>query len=324
MTSQQLLYLSRADVESVALDMPTIIGLLEVAFKEKGQGRVEMPPKPGIHTQPDAFIHAMPAHIPSLKSAGIKWVSGYPENYKRGLPYISGLLVLNDDETGLPYAVMDCTWITANRTGAASALSAKYLARKQSEVVGILACGVQGRTNLLGMATLFPVKRVYAYDVLPDAQRKYVEEMSAKLGIEVIGVDSPKKAVVDSDLVITSGPILKHPIPTVEKDWLRPGAFASAVDYDSYWKAEALAQFEKLCTDDLPQFQYHKTIGYFQTTPDPYADLGEVVAGLKPGREKDSERTMGMNLGLAMDDMAVAPAIYRRAKERGIGTWLTL
>jgi len=80
MTSQQLLYLSRADVESVALDMPTIIGSLEAAFKEKGEGRVEMPPKPGIHTQPDAFIHAMPAYIPSLKSAGIKWVSGYPEN----------------------------------------------------------------------------------------------------------------------------------------------------------------------------------------------------------------------------------------------------
>ena len=324
MTSQQLLYLSRADVESVALDMPTIIGSLEVAFKEKGEGRVEMPPKPGIHTQPDAFIHAMPAYIPSLKSAGIKWVSGYPENYKRSLPYISGLLVLNDDETGLPYAVMDCTWITAYRTGAASALSAKYLARKQSEVVGILACGVQGRTNLLAMAALFPVKRAYAYDILPEAQRKYVEEMSAKLGIEVIGVDDPKKAVVDSDLVITAGPILKHPTPTIEKDWLKPGAFASAVDFDSFWRGEALAQFEKIATDDHAQFQYYKSIGYFQTTPDPYADLGEIAAGLKPGRETDSERTMGMNLGLAMDDMAVAPEIYRRAKQRGIGNWLAL
>src|SRR5512137_935301 len=176
MTDQQLLYLSRADVESVALDMPTIIASLEAAFKEKGQGRVEMPPKPGIHTQPDAFIHAMPAYIPSLKSAGIKWVSGYPENYKRSLPYITGLLVLNDDETGLPYAVMDCTWITAYRTGAASALSAKYLARKQSEVVGILACGVQGRTNLFALAALFPLKRVYAYDIVPEVQRKYVQD----------------------------------------------------------------------------------------------------------------------------------------------------
>jgi len=324
MNPQQLLYLSRADVESVGLGMTTIIGQLEAAFKEKGQGRVEMPPKPGIHTQPDAFIHAMPAYIPSLKSAGIKWVSGYPENFKRSLPYITGLLILNDDETGIPYAVMDCTWITAYRTGAASALSAKYLARKNSEVVGILACGVQGRTNLLAMAALFPVKRAYAYDVLPDAQRKYVEEMSAKTGLEIIGVDNPKKAVVDSDLVVTSGPILKHPTPTIEKDWLRPGAFASAVDFDSYWKPEALAQFAKISTDDHAQFQYYKSIGYFQTTPDPYADLGEIVAGLKPGRGNDKERTMGMNLGLAMDDMAVAPEIYRRAKERGIGTFLTL
>jgi len=324
MNPQQLLYLSRADVESVGLGMTTLIGQLEAAFKEKGQGRVEMPPKPGIHTQPDAFIHAMPAYIPSLKSAGIKWVSGYPENFKRSLPYITGLLILNDDETGIPYAVMDCTWITAYRTGAASALSAKYLARKNSEVVGILACGVQGRTNLLAMAALFPVKRAYAYDVLPDAQRKYVEEMSAKTGLEIIGVDNPKKAVVDSDLVVTSGPILKHPTPTIEKDWLRPGAFASAVDFDSYWKPEALAQFAKISTDDHAQFQYYKSIGYFQTTPDPYADLGEIVAGLKPGRGNDKERTMGMNLGLAMDDMAVAPEIYRRAKERGIGTFLTL
>jgi len=324
MTMHQLLYLSRADVESVALDMPTIMSLLEAAFKEKGHGRVEMPPKPGIHTQPDAFIHAMPAFIPALQSAGIKWVSGYPDNHKRGLPYITGLLILNDAETGLPYAVMDCTWITAYRTGAASALAAKYLARKQSEVVGILACGVQGRTNLIALASLFPVKRVYAYDILPDVQRRYIAEMSAQLGLDIVGVDAPRQAVIESDLVVTSGPILKHPTPTIEKDWLRPGAFASAVDFDSYWKGDALAQFDKLSTDDHAQFQYYRSVGYFQTTPDPYADLGEIVAGLKPGREIDSERTIAINLGLAMDDMAVAPEIYRRAKERGLGTWLAL
>jgi ornithine cyclodeaminase/alanine dehydrogenase len=109
MTSGKILYLSRSDVESVALDVKTIISLLEEAFRLKGRGLVEMPPKPGIHTKPDAFIHAMPAYIPGMRSAGIKWVSGYPENYKHGLPYISGLLILNDVETGLPYVVMDCT-----------------------------------------------------------------------------------------------------------------------------------------------------------------------------------------------------------------------
>jgi ornithine cyclodeaminase/alanine dehydrogenase-like protein (mu-crystallin family) len=319
-----LLYLSRADVENVGLEMKTVIDLLEKAFLEKGQGKVEMPPKPGIHTMPDAFIHAMPAYIPSMRSAGIKWVSGYPDNYKRGLPYISGLLILNDAETGIPYAVMDCTWITGYRTGAASGLAAKYLARPASETVGILACGVQGRTNLEALACLFPIKRVYAYDVLPEIQQKFIEEMGAKFGFEMIGVQEPLQAVVDSDLVVTSGPILKHPTPTIEADWLRPGAFGSAVDFDSYWTGAAFRQADRISTDDHAQFQYYKSVGYFQQTPDPYADLGEIVAGLKPGRQNDDERTLAINLGLAMDDMAVAPEIYRRAREKNLGTWLPL
>ena len=324
MNDPALLYLSRADVESLALDMNSIIELLEKAFLEKGQGRVEMPPKPGIHTRPDAFIHAMPAYIPTLRSAGIKWVSGYPENAARNLPYISGLLILNDVDTGFPYAVMDCTWITAYRTGAASALSARYLARPDSHVVGILACGVQGRTNLEAMAVLFPIERVVAYDINPVVQQRFVEEMADKLGLEIIGVAEPRRAVVESDIVVTSGPILEHPQPAIEKDWLKPGAFASAVDFDSYWQPAALAQIDKLATDDHDQFRYYRQVGYFQRTPDPYADLGELVAGLKPGRQQDSERTMAINLGLALDDMAVAPEIYRRAQERGVGTWLPL
>lgn len=150
MPNSRLLYLSRAEVEAVALDLPTIIQRLEEAFREKSQGKVEMPPKPGIHPGADNFIHALPAYIPALHSAGIKWVAGFPGNAQRGLPYITGLIVLNKADTGLPYAVMDCTWITAYRTGAKTAIAARYLARPNSETAGILACGTQGRTNLLG------------------------------------------------------------------------------------------------------------------------------------------------------------------------------
>ena len=324
MSKSHLLYLSRADVEAVALNMPTIIQRLEDAFREKSQGKVEMPPKPGIHPGPDNFIHAMPAFIPALRSAGIKWVSGFPENAKRGLPYISGLIVLNDVETGLPYAVMDCTWITAYRTGAKTAIAAKHLARPESDTAGILACGTQGRTNLIALATVFPIKRVYAYDIHPDRVTAYVEEMQTQLNIEIIGVSEPKQAVMNSDLVVTSGPILLHPQPTIEADWLRPGAFGSAVDFDSYWTGAALAQIDRLCTDDHAQFQYYRQSGYFQQTPNPYAELSELVAGLKPGRQNAHERTLAMNLGLAMDDMAVAPEVYRRARERSLGTWLEL
>ena len=324
MAVNELLYLSRADVASVGLDMGAIIKLLEQAFMEKGMGKVEMPPKPGIHTMPDAFIHAMPAYIPSMKSAGIKWVSGYPDNFKRGLQYINGLLILNDAETGIPYAVMDCTWITAYRTGAASALSAKYLARPESETAAILACGVQGRTNLEALACVFKLKKVYAYDVLPEVQEQYVREMGAKLGLDIEGVKEPKRAVEQADLVVTSGPILKHPTPTIEKDWVRPGAYASAVDFESYFTGAAMAQMDRISTDDHAQFQYYRSVGYFQQTPDPYADLGELVAGLKPGRGSAQERTMAINLGLAMDDMAVAPTIYKMAREKGLGQALGL
>jgi ornithine cyclodeaminase/alanine dehydrogenase-like protein (mu-crystallin family) len=124
--------------------------------------------------------------------------------------------------------------------------------------------------------------------------------------------------------VVSSGPILKHPTPTIQKDWLQPGGFGSAVDFDSYWSPDALAQMDKISTDDHAQFQYYRTAGYFSQTPDPYADLGEIVAGLKPGRERVDERTLAINLGLALDDMAVAPRIYQTAKERGLGTWLPL
>ncbi len=322
--NQQLLYLSRADVEKVALPMEKVIELVESAFREKGLGKVEMPPKPGIHTRKDAFIHAMPAYIPAMNSAGMKWVGGYPENYKKGLPYISGLLILNDPETGLPISVMDCTWITAMRTGAASAVAAKYLARPDSEVMGVLGCGVQGRTNLLAMSRLFPIKRVHAYDIRPEATERYREEMEEALGVEVVVVGEPKAAVVDADIVVTAGPILKHPTPVIEKGWLKPGGFASPVDFDSYWKPEALAEADKYATDDKSQYFYYRTVGYFRQSPDPYADLGEIVTGQAPGRETPEERTISMNLGLALDDMAVAPEIYRRAKEQGIGTWLPL
>jgi ornithine cyclodeaminase/alanine dehydrogenase-like protein (mu-crystallin family) len=321
---QQILYLSRADVEAVALKMPDLIDLLERAFREKGSGQVEMPPKPAIHTRPDAFIHAMPAFIPAMRSAGVKWVGGYPGNQARGLPYITGLLILNDVDTGVPLSVMDCTWITAYRTGAATAVAARYLARPESQTVGIVACGVQGRTNLEALAAIFPLERAYAYDIDRSVQDRFVHEMGEALGLEVVGAGTAEQAVRSSDLVVTSGPILKHPRPAIRAGWLRPGAFASAVDFDSYFSSDALAEADKISTDDHAQFHHYRQAGYFQSTPDPYADLGEIVTASRPGRERADERVIAMNLGLAMNDMAVAPEIYRRALERGLGVRLDL
>jgi ornithine cyclodeaminase/alanine dehydrogenase-like protein (mu-crystallin family) len=320
----KLLYLSRDDVEAARVSMAEIIAALESMFLEKGRGTVEMPPKPGIHTQPDAFIHAMPAYIPSLRSAGMKWVSGYPQNQAKGLPYISGLLILNDPETGIPTAVMDCTWITAMRTGAATAVAAKYLARPESRTAGILACGYQGRTNLEALCCVLPIEKATAYDIVPEVADRFADQMRAQLKIEVDVVRHPAAAVKEMDVVVTSGPILKHPQPAIEAGWLKPGGFGSLVDFDSYWQGPALAEADKLATDDKAQLAYYRKIGYFSNTPEPYADLGEIVAGVKPGRQFETERTLAVNLGLALDDMATAPLVLRRAREKGIGTPLPL
>ncbi|KPJ78675.1 MAG: hypothetical protein AMJ54_02650 [Deltaproteobacteria bacterium SG8_13] len=325
MDASRFLYLSKSDVINVNLNMADIIDSLEVAFKEKGAGRTEMPPKPGVHPGGgDNFIHAMPAYIPALKSAGVKWVGGFPENLQQGLPYITGLLIFNDIRTGVPLAVMDCTWITGMRTGAATALSARYLARPDSKRVGVLGCGVQGRTNVEALKVLFPLKQVVAYDTDPKASKRYADEIRKRFHLEVTPASTPREAVSGCDIVVTAGPILKQPHATIRSGWLDAGAFASLVDFDSYWHPEALQEADKFCTDDTAQLLHYQQVGYFQKIPTVHADLGELATGSKPGRENANEKTFTANLGLAIDDMAVAPLIYRRALDAGIGTWLPL
>ncbi len=166
--------------------------------------------------------------------------------------------------------------------------------------------------------------RVHAFDLRRQAATAFAEEMAASLEVEVRVVDRPRDAVAGMDLVVTSGPILQDPAPVIEPGWLAEGAFACPVDFDSYWQGEALRQASKLATDDRPQLAYYRRAGYFRHTPQPYADLGEIVAGSKPGRESDAERIICINLGLALDDMATAILIYRRAVAAGIGTELPL
>ncbi len=323
-SARELLYLSHADVIATGVTMGEVIDAVETMFREKGAGRVEMPPKPGVHPLPNSFIHAMPAYIPALNAVGMKWVSGYPQNQARGLPYINGLLILNDPETGIPISVMDCVWITAARTGAATAVAAKYLARKNSRSAGILGCGVQGRNNLEAICTVFPIQKVCAYDVHGEVAKRFAAELSTALKVEVVAVNTPREAVAECDIVVTAGPILRTPHATIKAGWLESGSFASLVDFDSYWSAEALGEVDKFCTDDIPQLQHYRSIGYFQSMPEVYAELAALVTGEKAGREDASERTVACNLGIALDDMAVAPLVLKRAGELGIGTRLPL
>jgi ornithine cyclodeaminase/alanine dehydrogenase len=326
LSHRDILYLSFEDIKGLDFGMDEIVRLVERAFSDKAKGDAEMPPKPGIHPAAgDAFIHAMPAYLPGMSAAGMKWVSGYPDNFKRNLPYISGLIILNDPSTGLPISVMDATWITAMRTGAASAVAAKYLARPDSKIVSIIGCGVQGRSNLEALhAVMGAIEEVRAYDSSSLNLQRYVEEMNKKFGVTVKAVKGPREAVDGSDIVVTASPILKHPSPVIEKSWVKSGVFACPIDFDSYWKPEAMHFMDKFCTDDTEQIGYYRSVGYFQDIPKVYADLGELIIGKKAARENDEERIMSMNLGVAIEDIAVAAKIYEAAKRKGFGKALPL
>lgn len=320
----ELLHLSRAEVERAGVTMDEVIAALEAMFLEKGAGRVEMPPKPGVHPLPDAFIHAMPAHVPALGATGVKWISGYPSNVVRGLPYITGLLILNDPATGVPTTVMDATWITAVRTGAATAVAARRLARRDSRTLGIVACGVQGRSNLEALARVFALERVRAYDLRREAAEAFARECSRRLKVEIEVVDTPRAAVEGLDLVVTSGPILKQPCPVIEPEWISPGTFLCALDFDSYVTGRAFRSADRLTTDDLGQMEHYRRLGYFADTPRADCDLGQLVSGQARGRARDDERIVAVQLGLALEDMPVAVLVRERALALGLGTTLEL
>jgi ornithine cyclodeaminase/alanine dehydrogenase len=317
-------YLSRRDIESLGITMAEVVDAVETMFREKGHGRAQMPPKIDIHPSGDGFIHAMPAYLPSVATAGVKWISGFPSNRDRGLPYISGLIVLNDPDTGLPTAVMDGTWITAMRTGAATAVAAKYLARGDSRTVSIVACGVQGRSNLEALTAVLPVEHVLAFDIDHGAAERFASDAASRYGVTAEAVTDLERAVSDGDVVVTSGPIRRRPEPTIPAGWLREGSFACPLDFDSYWTGAALRAAHRFVTDDIPQLAHFRQLGFFADTPVPDADLGAIVAGTVTARERDTEIIVSMNLGLALADVAVGAIALERAHARGIGVDLEL
>jgi len=324
----ELVYLSQADVVGLDMSMREVLDALDLGFAAKGRGNTEMPPKPGIHTRPDCFIHAMPAYVKELEVAGLKWVSGYPPNPAKGLPYITGLLVLNDCDTGVPLAVMDCAWVTAMRTGASAGISARYLARAGSDSAAIVGCGVQARTSLMALVEELPaLAEVRCYDLVPEATQKYIAEMSAQFPtLQFVTCESAPDAVRPADVVVSAVPIVVDPRPDLDAGMLKEGGLAVSLDYDSAWTSAAMKECGKFCSDDIGQLLATKEHGvYFGGIPDAiHADLGDLAAGTRPGRENETERIFSMNMGIAVDDMVTARVLYERALKRGAGVRLPL
>ncbi len=320
------LYLTQEEVESL-LDMKRAIEAVESAFREMALGNIEMPPRVYLHFEKyNGVLIAMPAYIRPLDAAGLKVVTVHPDNPKKhGLPAVIARIILNDPAKGEPLAIMDGTYITAMRTGAAGAVAAKYLSRENSRTTAIIGCGVQGRSQLLGLCEVRPIEEAKVYDVVPSARRRYVEEMSGKTGIDIKEAESVGEAVKDADIIVTCTPSQS---PFLSGDMLSPGVHVSAIGADTAAKREletsVLTRADKIVVDFKPQafivgdFAIPLKEGAIREE-DVYAEMGEIVAGLKPGRESDEEITLFKATGLAIQDVGTAYKVYRLARERGVG-----
>ena len=319
-----LRFLNQADVLALNLDFDSVLSVTEKALGEHARKAFEMPPKPGIHPSPGAFVHAMPAYLPNFRAAGLKWVSGFPENTEKGLPMIMGLLVLNDPETGFPLCIMDATWITAIRTAAVSTLAAKCFLQKNSRLLGIIGAGTQGTYHAEMLKYVFPsIQEVLVFDTSEAQLEIFRNHMQERNKLIVTSASDPETVFEESDIVITA--TSKQHAPLVRKSWLKPGGVYIGIESFRYWREEALLSADKFVTDDWKQAQsFLKNTKHIDKTPKLYAELGEIVSGLKPGRQKTHERIVCIFVGMALIDIALGNLIYKTALENGIGNDLTL
>jgi ornithine cyclodeaminase/alanine dehydrogenase-like protein (mu-crystallin family) len=321
---QNIRYLNAAALDGRGLSMGEIVDILENLFREKAKGELFMPPKIFFHRHGPRFYSAMASAAPALGFAGCKWQSGDPDNPARNLPYIQGLYILTEDITGQMVALMDAKWITGRRTAAASALVARYLAKSEDTSLAILGCGLQGRAHMEAIkGEVSSLSHCRAYDIVPERQALYVEEMNGCFGMTVEGAADVEAAVRGADIIVTGGPISEKRTPTLVPEWVSPGALLITIDYDSYVTDACIAAMDLILTDDREQIKdAHINEGKFPGVTRVDADNAELIAHGKGRRKDDTQRILAFNLGIALEDVATAAEIFRRAKAANAGVLL--
>lgn len=317
-TASKVLLLGRSEVEKL-LSMGEVLKAVENAFKLKAQGEAVMPSKLYLELpEYNGDFRAMPAYIDG--SAGVKWVSVYPNNWRQNLPTVMATIILCDANNGCPLAVMDATYITSIRTGAAGGVAVKYLARRDSSVIGFIGAGIQARTQLLAIGEVLPkIEQVKVFDQNWDASLKYVNEMRSKLNINIRPVETIAEAT-EADIVVTTTPSRK---PVVKKQHIKPGTHINAIGADAKGKQELevdLLTNAKIIVDDIEQASHSGEINVpfsesVIRTEDVYSTLGEVITNIKKGRENDKEITIFDSTGLAIEDIICAKLVYDKARK---------
>lgn len=326
----EILLLSKSEVYQ-CLSMKDAINAVRVAYSACARGRVQMPAVQHLDVnQYKGEVDIKSGFIEDFKLIGTKIASGFYDNVKKGLPPGIAIIVLLDLETSMPLAIMDGSHITAYRTGAAGAVAASVLARKDSTNVGILGAGTQGRMQLVALKELFDIQHARVWDIDPDMTRRYVDEMSTTLSIDIQAVDAPEKIVVDADIIVTATPSRKALIPASA---LHEGLHINAIGADGPGKQELdphiMTCASKIVTDSLSQCikigEIQHAIGQgLISEEDVHAEIGEILNGDKVGRENEEEITLFDATGLSAQDIAAAKIVYDKAKERNLGTKLNL
>ena len=329
MNRDEILFLTSREVQNL-LTLDDCIRAIERAFRLLGEGKAIPPAVLSVHGLEGGF------HVKAgLLNLGANYfaakVNGnFPENGARfGLPTIQGVIVLCDGEKGTPLAVMDSRDITSLRTAAATAVAAKFLARRDSRTVTICGCGNQGRVQLIALSGVRPLQAVFAYDKSQDLSSHFAREMGSRLKIAVTATDDLGAAIRESDICVTCTPSRE---PLVGLDCVRWGTFIAAVGADNPQKQElepALMAKSKIVCDMLEQCAVmgdlrHALEAGAVSRSDVHAELGEIVAGKKPGRESDDEITIFDSTGMALQDVAAAATLYENVKKQKAGIRLSL
>ncbi|MGH9765587.1 MAG: ornithine cyclodeaminase family protein, partial [Blastocatellia bacterium] len=307
MKQEGTLLLTRSDVAAL-LGMDDCIAAVEHAFGLYAEGRTAPPGVLGVHAREGGFhIKAGLLDLNRYYFAA-KANANFPGNPSRfGLPTIQGVIVLCDAENGYPLALMDSMEITTIRTGAATAIAAKYLARSESETATVCGCGNQGRISVKALMAVLPIKRVYAFDADEGAADRFSKELSGELQIEVTQTRDLATALAKSDVCVTCTP---SKTAYLSRDYVVPGTFIAAVGADNEEKQEldpALMKDNKIVVDVLQQCAaigdlHHALQLGLITEADVHAELGDVISGKKPARESADEIIIFDSTGMALQD----------------------
>jgi alanine dehydrogenase len=321
-----LLYLNRDDILKI-LKMDDLISVMEGAFRELGEGNVEMPLRPSlVSDDPKGSVHVMPAMLKGSRALGLKVVAHYSANpVKFKVPTINATILYLDYNTGRAVGLLDGTFLTAMRTAAVSGLATKYLAKKSSRTLGLIGSGVQAETHLEAMKTVRPIETVRVFSPNQSHREDFAKRMSSKFGIDVLAVKSSREAVDGSEVVVTATPAQE---PIVMGQWLEKGCHVNAVGSgrpDFREVDEEVLRRSKIVADDIDaalsetgDFITPIKIGKFNQG-EIYASLSDLALGRKPGRTGEDEITLFKSVGLALEDVAAAKYVYDKAMDAGIG-----